>query len=90
MVLARKLDAQYQQYNKTIHEIFLEEIPLLLPKCEEPKRHKREIEAILLKQLFKLEYLEEAMTLYGTYNADCGEELLDTINHLHRKLTKYK
>ena len=32
MLLARKLDSQYQQYNKTICEIFLEEISLLLPK----------------------------------------------------------
>ena len=36
MLLARKLDATYKQYNKTIHEIFLKEICLLLPKTEEP------------------------------------------------------
>ena len=41
MLLATKLDAQYQQHNTTIHKIFLEEIPILLSRCEEPKRHKR-------------------------------------------------
>ena len=49
MPFARKLDAQYQQYNQTIHEMFLEEIPLLLPKSEEPERHKRRIIGNLLK-----------------------------------------
>ena len=37
MLLARKLDAQTQKYNKTIPKIFMEENPLLLPKFETPK-----------------------------------------------------
>ena len=49
MLSARQLDAHYQQYNKTIHKIILEDIPLLLPKFEEPRRHKREIVGILFK-----------------------------------------
>ena len=43
MFVARKLDAQFQQYNRTIHKTPLEEIPLLLSKFEEPKRCKRGI-----------------------------------------------
>ena len=43
IVLARKFDAQYQQYIKTIHKISLEEKPLLLPRFEEPERHSRGI-----------------------------------------------
>ena len=31
------MDAQYQHYNETIDKIFMEEIPLLLPKFETPK-----------------------------------------------------
>ena len=51
MLLTRKLDAQYQEYNKTIHKIFLEEIPLLLPKFEHPERFKRTIIGILFKAI---------------------------------------
>ena len=32
MIIAKRLDTQYQQHNKTIHKIFLEEILILLPK----------------------------------------------------------
>ena len=49
MLLVRKMDVQYEQYNKTIHKIFLKEIPLLLPKFEEPKRYKRRTLGILFK-----------------------------------------
>ena len=47
MLLTRKLHAQYQQYNKTFHKIFPEEIPLLLLKVEELKRCKRWIIRLL-------------------------------------------
>ena len=43
MLLVRKLDAQYQQYNKTVHKIFLEEIPLLLPNLKSLKDAKEEL-----------------------------------------------
>ena len=49
MIIARRLDAQYQQYNKTIHKIFLEEIPLLLPKLFQTTRCKRGILGIVSK-----------------------------------------
>ena len=39
MFIARKLNSQLQKYSKTIHKIFLEEIPLLLPTLEEPESH---------------------------------------------------
>ena len=51
MLLARKLDVQYQQYNKTIHELLLEEIPLLLPRIEKLKRCKRGTIGILFKAI---------------------------------------
>ena len=51
MLLARKLDAQYQQCNGIIHKIFLEEIPLLFLRFEEPERYKRGMIEIYLKQL---------------------------------------
>ena len=34
-------------------------------------------------------FLEEAMTLYGTYSADSIEEIVDVINHLYENLTKH-
>ena len=51
MLLTRKLNAQNQQYNKIITKIFLEKIPLLPPKCEEPKRYKRGIIRIIFKAI---------------------------------------
>ena len=49
MLLTRNEDAQYQQYIKIIYKILLEEIPVLLPKCEEPKRCKRGIVGLLFR-----------------------------------------
>ena len=43
MLPATIFDVQYQQYHKTIHKIFLEGIPLFLPKFEELERCKRGI-----------------------------------------------
>ena len=40
-------------------------------------------------QVNSLEYLGEAMTLYGTYSADSIEEIVDPIKHIHN-LTKYE
>ena len=37
-----------------------------------------------------LEYLEEAMTLYGIYSANSMDEKVDAINHLNRNLSKHK
>ena len=50
-LLARKVDAQYQQNNKSIYEIFLEDIPLLLSIIEEPKRWQRGIIGILFNAI---------------------------------------
>ena len=41
-------------------------------------------------QVNKLEYLEEAMTLYGTYSATSIEEIVNAINHVHKNITKYE
>ena len=41
-------------------------------------------------QVNQLEYSEEAMTLYGTYNAYSFKEIVDAINHLHKHLTIYE
>ena len=41
-------------------------------------------------QFNRLEYFEEAITLYGTYNANSIDEILDVINYLHKKLSKYE
>ena len=30
------------------------------------------------------------MTLYGKYSTDSIKEIVDVINHLHKKLTKYE
>ena len=30
------------------------------------------------------------MTLYGTYSADSIEDIVDSINHLHKNLTNYE
>ena len=49
LLLTRKLDGQYQWYNKSIHEIFLGEIPLLLPKLVDLKRCKRGLIGIMFK-----------------------------------------
>ena len=49
MLLDRKLDTQFQQYNKTIQKIFLKVIPLLMPTFKEPKRCKRGILGMLFK-----------------------------------------
>ena len=49
MLLARKCYAQYEQYNKTICEIFLEEITLLLSRFGETEGNKRGIIGILFK-----------------------------------------
>ena len=54
MLLARKLDAQFQQCYKTNQQIFLEEIPLLLPRLEEPKRCKRGIIGIMFKVIVNI------------------------------------
>ena len=62
MLLARKLDAQYQQYNKTIHKIFLEVIPLLLAKFEELKRCQRGIKEILFKVV--IDFPSEAVSAF--------------------------
>ena len=32
-----------------------------------------------------LEYLEEAMSSYGTYSANSIKEIMDAINHSHKK-----
>ena len=39
-------------------------------------------------QVNRVEYLTEAMTLYGTYIADSIEEIVGVINQLHKTLTK--
>ena len=54
MVPASKLDAQYEQYNKTIYKICLANMPLLLPKYKEPKRCKRRIMGILFKAFVRI------------------------------------
>ena len=41
-------------------------------------------------QVNQLEYLEEVMTLYGTYSADSIEEIIDAINHSHKNVTKFE
>ena len=51
MLLARELDTQYQCYNKTIHKKFLEKMPVLLPKYDEPNRCKEGIIGILFKAI---------------------------------------
>ena len=40
MIIARRFDTQYQKYNKTIHKIFLEELPILLLKLDQTTRSK--------------------------------------------------
>ena len=35
-----------------------------------------------------MEYLEEAMNLYGKYSTNSIEKIVDTINHLHKTLSK--
>ena len=49
MKIARRLDAQYQQYNKSVHIIFLEEIPILLPKLDQTTRGKGGILGFIFK-----------------------------------------
>ena len=39
-------------------------------------------------QINSLDYLEDSMTLYGTYSAQRIEEILDAINYLHRNLAR--
>ena len=41
-------------------------------------------------QVNRLEYLEEAVTLYGTYSANNTGEVVDAINHLHNTLDKHE
>ena len=33
----------------------------------------------------RLDLLEEAITLYGTYSTNSMEEIVDAINHLHKR-----
>ena len=49
MLLTRKWDAQYQQYNKFIHMIFMEDMPLLLPPFETSERHQKGFFSFVLK-----------------------------------------
>ena len=49
MLMARKYNVQFLEYIKTIHKIFWEEKPLLLPKFQEPGRHKKGIIGIWIK-----------------------------------------
>ena len=48
--------------------------------------------AMRRQQSFKWikEYLEKAMTLYGTYSAKSVEEIVDATSHLHKKLANIK
>ena len=54
MPLARKLDIQYQLYYKTIFKTFLEEMPLLLPRFGDPRKHKKGIIEILFKAIVSI------------------------------------
>ena len=42
MIIGRRLDANYQHYNKAIHKIFLKEISILLPKLDHTTISKKE------------------------------------------------
>ena len=61
MLLVRKLDSQYQPCNKTIHEIFMEEMLLLFLKPENPRRNKT-VTGILLEAV--VDIVSEAVSAF--------------------------